>query len=246
LNSVSANFAKLKSVIAVVMFILLTFVLASVGVVQNLIFNRRKFDNWIIMNWGRWTCWLFKIKVQITGLNHLKQGEGGIILFNHSSFVDIFVMAAHLKNIRFGAKIELFKIPIFGLAIKRFGTLPIARNNREEVFKVYEEARVRFSRGEKFSLSPEGGRFYGEQLARFKSGPFVFAINSQVPLIPVVIRGAYQCWPKGSWLANAERLDRVVEIAILEPISTVGLNINQRGQLQNQCYELMNRVYQAH
>lgn len=236
-------FAKFRSLMALFCFVLVTVVLASVGILQNLIFNRRKFDNFIITSWGKCSCWVLNIQVHVTGAEKLISKQGAIILFNHSSFVDILSMAGYLNNIRFGAKIELFKIPIFGLAMKRFGTLPIARNNREEVFKVYEEARTRFARGEKFSLSPEGGRFHGSQLARFKSGPFVFAINSQVPLIPIVIRGAYACWPKGSLLANSDRGRKVVEVIVMDPVPTTGISLAERGELQNQCYALMNRVY---
>jgi len=218
--------------------------MAGLGVLQNLIFNRRKFDNWIITTWGSVACGFFNVDVQVIGLEKLIPKQGAILIFNHSSFIDILAMHGFINNIRFGAKIELFKIPIFAQAMKRFGTLPIARNNREEVFKVYEEARIRFARGEKFALSPEGGRFYGEQLSRFKSGPFVFAINSQVPLIPVVINGAYECWPKDSVLPNATRISRKITIHILDPVSTIGITVSDRSSLQDLCYEKMNAVYQ--
>lgn len=225
-------------------FIILTMVLAAVGVLQNLIFNRRRFDNWVITTWGKFSCYLFNIKVRVNGAEKLASKQGAIVLFNHTSFMDVITMAGYLNNIRFGAKIELFKIPLFGLAIKRFGTLPIARNNREEVFKVYEEAKFRFARGEKFALSPEGGRYHGDRLAPFKAGPFVFAINSQVPLIPVVIKGAYACWPKGAILANSDRWSREVEISVLDPILTVGFDVKDRSKLQEKSYEMMNSYFQ--
>ena len=234
---------KITSLLSLIVFTFWTFFMAGVGVLQNLIFNRRKFDNWIITTWGRVACGLFNVDVQVVGLEKLVPKQGAILLFNHSSFIDILAMHGFINNIRFGAKIELFKIPIFAQAMKRFGTLPIARNNREEVFKVYEEARIRFARGEKFALSPEGGRFHGEQLSRFKSGPFVFAINAQVPLIPVVIKGAYACWPKESILPNADRVRRTIRIEILDPVMTAGIDVKNRSQLQDLCYDKMNSVY---
>ena len=129
--------------------------------------------------------------------------------------------------------------------MRRFGTLPIARGNREEVFRVYEEAKVRFGRGERFCLSPEGGRFRSDQLLPFKAGPFVFAINAQVPLIPVVIKGAYEVWPKGKILANSDRWKRTIELHVLPPVSTTGFTTETRGSLQEKIYKMMNDVYTA-
>lgn len=233
----------IRSLISAVLFILLTVILAALGITSNIIFNRRKFDNWIMTSWGKSACFLFNVKVQISGLENLKKARGAIILFNHSSFMDVLAMCGYLNNIRFGAKIELFKIPFFGACMRRFGVLPIARNNREEVFKVYEEAKVRFAKGEKFGLSPEGGRFHGNELFNFKTGPFVFAITSGVPVIPLVIKGAYEVWPKGSMLANSDRWSRKVELHLLEPIETIDFTVETRSKLQDQVYQLMNNIY---
>jgi 1-acyl-sn-glycerol-3-phosphate acyltransferase len=146
-----------RSFIGVILFIVTTGILAALGIILNVLFNRRKFDNWIISTWSRLACFYFNVDVKVFGEENNIRGQGAVLLFNHSSFMDIFAMGGYLYNIRWGAKIELFKIPVFGYCMRRFGILPIARDNREEVFRVYEEAKVRFARGEKFGLSPEGG-----------------------------------------------------------------------------------------
>src|SRR5690606_17085370 len=106
------------------------------------------------------------------------------------------------KHIRFGAKIELFKIPFFGRAMRAVGTLPIARENRAGVFKIYKEAERQFSRDVIFVLAPEGTRQKEPRIGRFKKGPFIFAINARVPIIPAVLRGAHEVLPKKSLLVN--------------------------------------------
>jgi 1-acyl-sn-glycerol-3-phosphate acyltransferase len=233
----------IRAVVAIFLFAVVTGALSILGITLNIIFNRRKFDNWIMVTWGNLSFKIFNVDLKVFGAENMGKKQGAVILFNHSSFMDILAMCYGLYNIRFGAKIELFKIPIFGYCMARFGTLPISRGNREEVFKIYEEAKVRFARGERFCLSPEGGRFYSDQLLPFKAGPFVFAINSQVPLIPVVIKGAYEVWPKGSILANSDKWQRTIEIHVLEPVSTVGYTTKTRGALQDKIYKLMNEVY---
>lgn len=235
----------LRAVIAVCLFIVVTGFLSALGVAMNILFNRRRIDNWIMTTWGNVSCKIFNVELKVFGLENMKRGQGAVLLFNHSSFMDILAICGTLYNVRFGAKIELFKIPVFGACMRRFGTLPIARGNREEVFKVYEEAKVRFARGERFALSPEGGRFHSEELLPFKAGPFVFGINSQVPLIPVVIKGAYDVWPKGKILANSDRWKRTIEVHVLEAVPTVGHTTADRNVLQDKIYKSMNAVYLA-
>lgn len=233
----------IRAVISIILFAVITAVLSILGITLNIIFNRRRFDNWIMETWGLLSFAVFNVELKVYGLENMSKKQGAVVLFNHSSFMDILAMCKGLYNIRFGAKAELFKIPIFGTCMRRFGTLPIARGNREEVFKIYEEAKVRFARGERFCLSPEGGRFHSDQLLPFKAGPFVFAINSQVPLIPIVIKGAYEVWPKGKILANSDKWKRTIEIHVLPPVSTEGYTTDTRGPLQEKIYQQMNAIY---
>lgn len=233
----------IRALIAAFLFAIGTTVLSITGIISNIIFNRRKYDNYVVQLWGRLAFFLFNVELKVFGKENMANEKGAVILFNHASFMDIFTICKGLYNIRFGSKIELFKIPVLGTCMRRFGTLPIARGNREEVFKVYEEAKVRFARGERFCLSPEGGRFHADQLLPFKAGPFIFAINSQVPLIPVVIKGAYEVWPKGKILANSDRWKRTIELHVLPPVSTVGFTVETRAPLQEKIYKMMNDVY---
>ncbi len=237
----------LRSAIAAVIFILITIFWGILGIILNIFFNRRRIDSWIITTWGKQSCGLFGVRIHLHDLDkmteNLPKKQGAIVLFNHTSFIDVIAMAGYLNNVRFGSKIELFSIPIFGQAIRRFGTLPIARNNREEVFKIYDEAKPRFARGERFALSPEGGRFFGPELSKFKSGPFVFAINAQVPLVPVVIHNANTAWSKQSILPNTKAWVTDVNIYILDPIETTGLNVNERDVVIEKAYAVMNACW---
>jgi 1-acyl-sn-glycerol-3-phosphate acyltransferase len=83
----------------------------------------------------------------------------------------------------------------------------------------------------------------GEKLFPFKAGPFVFAIGAQVPIIPVVIKGAYDVWPKGKILANSDRWKRTVEVHVLSPVTTEGFTTETRSGLQDKVYKMMNDVY---
>lgn len=179
-------------------------------------------------------CWLFGVKVVVIGKDLWKRDSGGVVLFNHTSFFDIFAMAGYLPDMRFGAKIELFKIPLFGAAMRRVGILPIDRQRKEKVFQIYHQAVERLKSGEKVALAPEGKRTSSpDQLSTFKSGPFIFALQSKVDLIPVVIRGAYEVYSKNNLLPNTNKLISTIHLIVLEPVSTSGDVVEQRIDLQN-------------
>lgn len=232
-----------RSILATLLFPFVVLVLAPVIVIGNLIVGNSKLDDFVVELWAKVTCYLSGVKVVVEGRENIPQ-SGCLFLFNHSSFFDIFAMAAEIKGLRFGAKAELFKIPIFGRAMKMIRTLPIARDNREEVIKIYEEAKQRFAHGEQFALSPEGGRFYDpDHLFPFKAGPFIFAMSAGAPLVPVVVTGAYEALPKGSFLFNTFRWQLTITLKILEPIATAGYSVEQRRELQRLVYDRMDAVW---
>jgi 1-acyl-sn-glycerol-3-phosphate acyltransferase len=223
------------------MLVLYPFVLVLICIVAiggNLLFNNRRFDDRVALLWGQISCWMFGVKVTLRGRENIPAG-GCIFLFNHTSFFDIFAMQGAIRGFRFGAKIELFKIPVFGRTMTRMGALPIARHRRDEVFRVYEAAQSRIARGEKFALAPEGTRQTEEVLGSFKAGPFVFGINAKAPLVPVVIRGAAAIMPKNHWLPNRDRWVREVTIDVLPAVSTEGYSVDERPILQERVRSAM-------
>ncbi len=229
-------FSWLRSFFGMVLFVSLTALFSVLAILEAFTTNSRKIQDWIAKSWGLWTCHFFGVKLRAHGLGNIPN-EGCIFLFNHTSFFDIFTVQGLVPHLRFGAKIELFKIPIFAIAMKRLGALPIARDRRQEVFKIYEEAKIRFAKGDQFALAPEGTRNDIEKLKNFKSGPFVFAINGQVPVVPVIIKGAHAVMPKGRILPNFDRWQREIHVTFLPAIATAGLTIENKTDLQQRVYQ---------
>lgn len=228
----------LRSLMMTMVYPIFLVFISAVAAVLNIIFNSRKIDDQIVKFWGQTSCAMFGIGVKVGGLENMPEG-GAILLFNHTSFFDIFSMSAAFPQIRFGAKIELFSIPVFGFAMRRFGALPIARDRRHEVIKVYEQSTGRLQAGEKFALAPEGTRQNQEKLGPFKSGPFIFAINAQVPLVPIVIKNALPVLPKGQYLPNYKKWTTTIDIQVLPSVETKGFSVDQRDILQKQVREKM-------
>lgn len=227
-----------RSILAAIVYPFILVAYSSLALLMNLLFNSRHLDDTIIMSWAQLTCHLFGVDVEVEGYENIPKG-GCVFLFNHGSFFDIFAMAGWIRGFRFGAKIELFSIPVFGRAMTRVGILPIARDRKEEVFRVYKAAQVRIAAGERFALAPEGTRQSVERLGPFKAGPFIFAINARAPVVPVIIRNAVSILPKDKFIPNMGTWKTVIKISILPQISTEGLEVDDRPQLQEQVRAVM-------
>jgi 1-acyl-sn-glycerol-3-phosphate acyltransferase len=202
--------------------------------------------DWIIRIWGLGILRLVNVKVRIIGSENIPAQKGVLFLFNHQSFFDIFAVQGHAKRrVRFGAKIELFSVPVFNLAMKGVGVLPIAREKRHQVMKVYQAAEKKFSEGWSYILAPEGTRQNEPRIGTFKRGPFIFAVNAQVPIVPLVICGTYQVLPKRSLLMNVGCWSRSIDLIYLPMVSTQGLSPEDVPALMQKVREQMVAAYQA-
>lgn len=235
----------LRSILATFVFPFTVIFMGPVAIIVNVVTKSRTFDDLIMIAWGRVCCWICGVTVKVEGAENVPK-EGCLFLFNHTSFFDIFAMSSQITGLKYGAKAELFKIPIFAQVMKIMRTLPIARDNREEVIKIYAEAKIRFANGERFALSPEGGRFYDpEHLYPFKSGPFLFAMSAGAPVVPIVIVGAHETLPKGTFLFNNFKWKHTITLKILKPIATKDMQPDQKRELQNKVYEQMDYVWHS-
>jgi 1-acyl-sn-glycerol-3-phosphate acyltransferase len=111
------------------------FMFAVVLLLANLHVSRDILDGMIRNLWARRVMWLANVKMEVRGAENMpKTKEGFLVLFNHTSHVDIIALYGYLPRIvRFGAKIELFRIPFFGKAMLKMGAIPIDRHLREKV-----------------------------------------------------------------------------------------------------------------
>jgi 1-acyl-sn-glycerol-3-phosphate acyltransferase len=192
-----------------------------------------------IKAWAKLVCWMYGVRVTVYYPENIKPG-GFLLLFNHSSFFDIFALSSVLPEIRFGAKKELFRIPFFGSAMKAVGVIPIERDQRDRAIETLRHNQHRLAKGTRVGLSPEGGRLGGEDfLSPFKSGPFYFALGARAPIQPVLIQGASLVWPKGSWMPAKTRWLSEIELVFLPQIQTTLYTFDQRNELKDYTFEVM-------
>ena len=198
--------------------VLATVVLGAVVIVLSFFVKSGNAMHKIARLWGRSILVVSRIKVTVEGLANIDTERPYIYMPNHQSNFDIPVLLGHLTvQFRWLAKVELFKIPIFGRAMRKAGYISIDRNNRESAFRSLEAAAAKIKNGVSVLIFPEGTRSRDGTIRPFKKGGFVMAIESGVPIVPVVINGTRAIMTKGKFRVNPGQ----IHMRIFEPIDTL-------------------------
>jgi 1-acyl-sn-glycerol-3-phosphate acyltransferase len=153
--------------------------------------------------------------------------EPRVYIANHVSWFDILCMVDVLPHYGFVAKREIEKVPIFGPAAGIVGVIYIDRDNRKAAFGAYDDAAQRIRDGQSVIVYPEGTRGDDYALRPFKKGPFVLAIHSGAPIVPVVLYGTREVNRRGSLMVHPG----TVHVHLLDPVPTEGLTYQDRDQL---------------
>lgn len=177
--------------------------------------------------WSRAVLWASGVKLRVHGWENAGSGDPRIFAANHVSWFDVPALARTLPRYKFVAKAELFKVPVFGQGIRAAGMIEIQRDNRKAAFGAYEVAAEKIRAGNSVVVFPEGTRGYDYRLRPFKKGPFVLAVAAGVPIVPVVVHGTIEVLQKGSFAVHPG----FVDIHLLEPVSTAGIDYDQRDAL---------------
>ncbi len=171
------------------------------------------------------------IRLDASGLDRIDKRTSYVFMANHLSLMDgplIFMLIPQF--VRVLLKKEAFKIPVIGLAMRQVGFVSVDRKGLKGGKKSIDRAtRMIKEKGFSFLIFPEGTRSRDGKLQPFKRGGFFLAINSQVPIFPVSIKGSYALMPKGSFFVKKGK----VGVMFHPPVSIKGFNKDNLSQLIN-------------
>lgn len=137
--------------------------------------------------WSRTTLGILNIGIQIEGQQPMR-GEGGCLMVaNHVSWLDIFVLNA-IHPARFIAKSEVRRWPLIGCLCRRTGTIFIERALRQDAASVNLRIGTLLEQGVCVGLFPEGTSTDGRQVGHFHSALIQPAIDAGVRICPLALR----------------------------------------------------------
>ena len=117
----------------------------------------------------------------------LRPGHGAMLILNHVSWADIFVVHA-LRPARFVAKAEIARWPAFGYLTRSTGAIFIERGRRHAVREANHAAAEGLARGDLVGMFPEGTVNDGHGLLPFHANLIQSAIQARAPIVVAALR----------------------------------------------------------
>jgi 1-acyl-sn-glycerol-3-phosphate acyltransferase len=123
----------------------------------------------------------------IRGKENFKKGQNYVVVCNHNSLMDVPVSVTAVPPNKTIAKVEMAKIPLFGLIYKR-GSVLVDRKSEESRRNSFLKMKAVLEMGLHMCIYPEGTRNKTtEPLQRFHDGAFKLAVETKKPVIPALI-----------------------------------------------------------
>ena len=218
---------RLISTVRLAGFFVLSAFLVPAIIIAALLSGGRRYWFWAL-SWASLSLRMFGMRLEVEGRENLEVGKSYVVASNHKSLLDplsVVVALGPRHQVRWVAKKELLKIPVFGLALRVSGQVMIDRSDRGQA--VAEIARMKEKEGVSVAFFAEGARSPDAALLPFKKGPAAFAIDSGWPLLPVAVSGSNLALAKHSLVLRP----RTIRVRIGKPIEVGGLEQSDRDTL---------------
>ncbi len=176
--------------------------------------------------------------VVVTGLENIPQDRNFVLIANHQSNTDIFVILATIgRPLAFVAKAELAKIPILKTWMIELGCLFMDRSDMRQSMKTILDGIKRLNAGCNLAIFPEGTRTDGPML-EFKGGSFKLATKSNVPILPLTIDGTNKIFEDNhGWVKPAE-----IRLTYHPIIETKGMSRDEQKELPQRVQSIIGSV----
>ncbi|MEZ5270654.1 MAG: lysophospholipid acyltransferase family protein [Microthrixaceae bacterium] len=158
-----------------------------------------------------------------------------VVVSNHESFVDILLISHLPWEMKWLSKKEMFKIPFAGWLMRLSADIPLERGDRESAGKAMDLCKVALDRKVSVMIFPEGTRSATGEMRDFKDGAFRLAIETQLPILPLVVSGTRNALRKHDWRFG--RAD--AEVRVMPPVPTEGLTLEDVDALRDEVRSLI-------
>ena len=162
------------------------------------------------MRWFRFARWVCKVfcrlffRIRVYGRKNVPEEGPLLLVSNHQSFLDPVFCGIPLKRpLYFLARDTLFrplvfcrrrKRGFFGWLISSVNTIPVRRGKAD--LSAVKTIIGKLKEGSGVCLFPEATRTRDGKIAPFKPGFGLLCRRGKAAVVPVVIDGAFECWPR--------------------------------------------------
>ncbi|MHC4075245.1 MAG: lysophospholipid acyltransferase family protein [Planctomycetota bacterium] len=149
---------------------------------------------WFATTLCRWFCRFF-LRLRYYGLENIPVNGGVVLISNHQSFLDPVFCGIELKRpLYFLARDSLFTDSFTGRLITSLNTIPVRRGQAD--LTAMKNVIGKLKAGFGVCLFPEATRTRDGKISPFKPGFGLVCRRGNAAVVPVVIEGAFECWPR--------------------------------------------------
>ncbi len=182
---------------------------------------------------------LMGIRLEVEGRSHIDPARTYLIMGNHESLFDLFVIPAAIPLTFTGVEAAYhFKIPVWGHLIRKWGCIPIQRDNLEQAKKSLEQAKITLDEGLSIVVLPEGHRTRTGKMGEFKKGPFHLAKATRATILPFGISGLFEFQQRGGFYLNPGK----VQVRIDETIHYDAYKDLSVEEFRDLLFEIIQRI----
>jgi len=188
-----------------------------------------------------WVGWLFRRlcvvhtwvnplwKFSTSGLKVTDPRRPYVVVANHESFADMFLISHLPWEMKWVSKEDFFKYPLVGWLMLMSRDIKLVRGNKQSIVSAMRGAHDRLDKKVSVMLFPEGTRTLDGALGEFKDGAFRLAIETGCPILPLAVAGTREAIPKGDWRFGVT----TAEVRVLSPIETTGMTKDDVAALRD-------------
>ncbi len=181
-----------RAIVTMVVMVLLIISLGGLALILGVVHPSRRLMDVFSLAWARAVLFCAGVRLTVHGRERVADSLPAFLIGNHQSDLDIpIVIYALGGQVRFMAKDSLFRIPLFGWVIRRYGFVPIDRGNVRRTLQTLKQMIISMHRNPiSMTVFPEGTRSRDGRLLPFRRGTVKIVQQAGLPVIPFAIDGS--------------------------------------------------------
>lgn len=232
---------------AALIFIGLMLIVLPLVLITSAVFNQNTSKK-IILFFLR--CWAFGFSIPtffwVKTINQhiINRNLPHIYVGNHGSYLDAIAVCLSIPQYFSPlGKVEMTKIPVFGLIYKRIVVL-IDRSSKESRAQSVNALKEDLAKGESVLIFPEGTMNKTQQhLSEFYDGAFRIAIETQTTLMPFVMINNRALLPR---INPLKARPGIIKTVFITPVDVKGLTLDDLPMLKQKVFDLMEEAMIKH
>ncbi len=207
----------------------ITLFLGTAIILISYITRSKLFSHTLATWWAKLILFFSIVNIECTGAENITRNQSYVIVANHISAYDIFIMYSCLKyHFIVIIKKEIRKVPFFGLLCERLGHIYVDRYSGKQALLSLNRAKHSIKNGTSILFFPEGTRSKTGELGNFKYGAFRMAHELNIPILPITISGTREILKPNTLKIRPGK----VKVVIHKEINTTNYKSNENA-IQN-------------